>query len=117
MFCWELQKVDGKVETLGKNVGDGKEFKKQMAKKKTKRRVAKEGVDVNYDEESGGLRPEKEPLKEGEYEIEKIVGDKRMSWLIKWKGYADTTWEPKKSIKSQLGATKYKMLVDDYEKK
>lgn len=54
--------------------------------------------------------------KDGQYEVEAIVGKRKsgrkVEYEVKWKGYKETTWEPRSSLQKQIPG-----MVRDFEKK
>ena len=64
---------------------------------------------TNYPE----LENEPEPElvdNELEYEVEKILDKKGNKYLVKWKGYNDPTWEPRRNL------TNAKEALEEFEK-
>ena len=64
---------------------------------------------TNYPE----LENEPEPElvdNELEYEVEKILDKKGNKYLVKWKGYNDPTWEPRRNL------TNAKEAIEEFEK-
>ena len=69
-------------------------------------------TNTKRDLKTAKLRPSKQV--EGEYQVDKIIGRRkrgnRYEYLVTWKGYDDTSWEPRSSFTG--GAQKF---YEDYD--
>ena len=115
---YEIQKIDKTVDEFSKKLDDAEDFTKVTKERNLDRFLKSVGIDASNEiinTKRVRSKKTKNAINKKE-DIEKILDEKKDTWLIKWKKYPnnEATWETKASVKSLLGKQLYDQLVDAY---